>query len=70
MFNLLERHFTVLELAELWQLSTDKIRDLFAGREGVLVISEPKRGRRPYKTLRIPESVANRVYLQLVRGGR
>jgi hypothetical protein len=70
MFNPLERHFSVSELAEIWHLSSDKIRKLFKERDGVLVISEPKRGHRPYKTLRIPESVATRVYQQLLRGGR
>lgn len=57
-----ERHFTVPELHKLWNLSTDTIRKKFLCEPGVIIITEKKRGIRVYRTLRIPESVAIRVY--------
>jgi hypothetical protein len=40
-----ERHYAVAEIAEMWNLSVDKIRELFADEPGVLVIGE----RRPFR---------------------
>lgn len=63
----LERHFSPAEIAELWGLSVDSVRRLFAGEQGVLVI-EPPRGRfsrRRYRTLRIPAAVVERVHRRL-----
>lgn len=62
-----ERHYSVAELAERWNLSPDTIRKLFENEPGVLVIGEhsTKRGKRCYKTLRIPESVAARLHRRL-----
>jgi hypothetical protein len=59
-----ERHYSVAELAEHWNLSPDTIRKLFEDEPGVLVLGEnsKRRGKRRYTTLRIPESVAARVY--------
>ena len=59
-----ERHYTVEEIAELWQLSKDAIRRLFRNEPGVLVLSGPisRVRKRPYKTIRIPESVVRRVH--------
>lgn len=65
-----ERHHTVAELASLWGLSEDTIRRLFLPEPGVLVIHHPRRRARTYKTLRIPQSVAQQVYVRLVNGGR
>ena len=65
-----ERHFTVAELAELWQLSPDTVRRLFVGESGVIVIHNPRRRTRTYKTIRIPESVAQQVHERLMNGGR
>jgi hypothetical protein len=61
-----ERHYAVAEIAELWNLSADKVRDIFQREPGVLIIGErnPKHKRR-YVTLRIPQSVVERVYLRL-----
>jgi hypothetical protein len=61
-----ERHYAVAEIAALWNLSADKVRDIFEREPGVLVIGEqnPKYKRR-YVTLRIPLSVVERVYLRL-----
>lgn len=60
-----ERHYAVAEIAEMWNLSVDKVRDLFAHEPGVLVIGEQHRHKRRYTTLRIPQSVVERVYLRL-----
>ena len=66
-----DKHYSPLELAKLWGLSPQKIRQIFANEPGVLRLGEPSRrvGRtltRAYHTLRIPETVAERVYLRLI----
>jgi len=61
-FNIRERHYTVAELATSRNLSPDTIRDLFRDEPGVLKITKPRRGTRGYVVLRIPESVAIRVF--------
>ena len=61
-----ERHYTVAEIAILWQLSADLVRRLFINEPGVLVIGdEASPGTRRYRTLRIPESVVKRVHRKL-----
>lgn len=62
-----ERHYTVKELGTLWKLSSNTVTRLFRDEPGVLKIGRdhPPRGRRNYTTLRIPESVVQRVYRQL-----
>jgi len=66
-----ERHYAVAEIAELWNLSVDKVRELFADEPGVLVIGRQRPfRRRPYLTLRIPQSVAQRVHARLSGGER
>lgn len=61
-----ERHYTIAELAGLWNLSADSVRRLFKNEAGVLSIStRQRRGKRSYLTLRIPASVAERIYRKL-----
>lgn len=61
----LERHFSVGELASLWDLSEQTIR-MFAGEPGVIVWGHTEsRFRRGYITMRIPESVVQRVHCRL-----
>lgn len=61
-----EKHFSPAELATAWGVSPQTIRELFRDEEGVLKIgSNGTRTRRGYKTLRIPESVADRVHTRL-----
>jgi hypothetical protein len=61
-----ERHYAVREIAEVWNLSPDKVRELFASEPGVLVIGERNsRHKRRYVTLRIPHSVLERVHARL-----
>jgi hypothetical protein len=61
-----ERHFNPEQLAEMWGLSADTIRRLFQNEPGVLVIvrSGGKKYSK-YRTMRIPESVAQRVYRRM-----
>ena len=61
----LERHFSVAEVAALWSLSKDAVRDIFRHEDGVLAIGTIRaRGKRQYLTLRIPASVLERVHRQ------
>ena len=58
-----EHHYRVKELAALWNLSPAAVRRLFRDEPGVLRYGRPKKGhQRDYASLRIPASVAERVY--------
>jgi hypothetical protein len=48
----------------MWSLSADAVRKIFEKEPGVLVLGEtqPRRGKRRYTTLRIPEFVIDRVH--------
>lgn len=62
-----EQHHAPSYYAKLWSLSDDAVRGLFRGEEGVLEIDRPeKMHKRGYTSLRIPESVAERVYARLM----
>jgi transcriptional regulator GlxA family with amidase domain len=61
-----ERHYSVAELAQLWNLSDKTIRRMFENEPGVLQWSNDEtRFKRGYTTLRIPETVALRVHRRL-----
>ena len=61
-----ERHYAVTEIAEMWNLSPDKVRELFENEPGVLVLGERSpRHKRRYVTLRIPQTVLERVHRRL-----
>ena len=61
-----ERHYAVTEIAEMWNLSPDKVRELFENEPGVLVLGDRSpRHKRRYVTLRIPRSVVERVHHRL-----
>jgi hypothetical protein len=64
-----ERHFSPAEISDLWNLSADCVRNIFENEPGVLVIgnSIPRRGKRSYTTIRIPQSVLDRVHKRLRR---
>jgi transcriptional regulator GlxA family with amidase domain len=65
-----ERHFSVLELADMWSLSERTIRRMFEGEEGVVNWAHAgSRRKRHYQTLRIPESVMLRVYRRIRKAG-
>ncbi|MBI3695336.1 MAG: hypothetical protein HY238_10940 [Acidobacteria bacterium] len=59
-----ERHYTVAEIASMWNLAPDTVRRIFEREPGVLMLGETNggKGKRRYTTIRIPESVAQRVY--------
>ena len=59
-----EPHYTPQQLAEIWQLDVSTVRKLFLDQPGVLKVGKAGRrdGKRDYVTLRVPESVAQRVY--------
>ena len=59
-----ERHYTPAEIGGLWNLSSDKVRGIFEREPGVMVLADDRPGRhkRRYATLRIPESVLQRVH--------
>jgi len=65
--SFLERHFSPRTLAELWGYSESTIRRRFQDEPGVVKIGSMGRrdGKRDYATLRIPESVARRVYREM-----
>ena len=59
----LEPHYSPKEVAAAWGLNERTIRDIFRDEPGVLKIGQTgRRGRRDYTTLRILESVLNRLY--------
>jgi hypothetical protein len=64
-----ERHYTPQELAALWKFDQSTIRRMFIDEPGVLIFGKERRrdGRRDYVTLRIPESVAKKVYERSTR---
>jgi len=58
-----EHHYTVAEVAAMWNLSKDAVRRMFQDESGVLVLGGRSSGRkRRYTTLRIPQSVLERVH--------
>jgi excisionase family DNA binding protein len=58
---------TVAEVAERLKVNDDTVRRLFAHEPGVVVICFPRRGRRLYRTLRIPTRVFDRVLTRLTQ---
>jgi hypothetical protein len=61
-----ETHYSPTELAKAWGVSAETIRTIFRAERGVLKIGAAgTKYRRPYITLRIPESVAQRVHDRL-----
>ena len=60
-----ERHYSVEEIAQIWNVSTEFVRRLFVREPGVVVFWRQQPGRRVYRTLRIPQSVAERVHRRM-----
>ena len=58
---------TVQDVAERLKLNEETVRRLFSNEPGVVVICFPKRGRRTYRTLRIPETVFRTVLTRFAR---
>jgi hypothetical protein len=63
-----ERHYSVNEIAEMWNLAYNTIKAIFKNEPGVFAIgSEETSYGRPRITLRIPESVLLRVHKKRTR---
>lgn len=60
-------YLTVTEVAERLKINEDTVRRLFLNEPGVLVICFPRRGRRVYRTLRIPQAVFHRVLTRMTK---
>ena len=59
-----ERHYTPNQLATLWGVDAETIRNIFRNEAGVLKLQKDN-AKRAYVTLRIPESVAEKVHRRL-----
>ena len=57
-----QRHYSIAEVAGMWNLGADAVRRLFENEPGVLTLTGGGSKRTSYKTLRIPEHVVARVY--------
>ena len=56
---------TLADAAERLKVNEDTIRRLFLNEPGVVVICFPRKGKRIYRTVRIPEAVFQRVVTRL-----
>jgi hypothetical protein len=62
----LERHYSIQEVAELWGLCENSVRDIFRDEPGIVRIQRSKsRYKRAYTTIRIPLSVLYRVHRRM-----
>jgi hypothetical protein len=64
-----EQCLTVADVAERLKVKPDTVRRLFIREPGVIVIYFPRKGKRVYRTLRIPVSVYQRVLTRLMHVG-
>jgi len=62
-----EECLTVSEVADRLKINEDTVRRIFINEPGVIVIYRPRKGRRQYRTLRIPEHVFRRVLTRFTR---
>ena len=60
-----ETYLTLFEVAERLKVNEDTARRLFLNEPGVIVICFPRKGKRVYRTVRVPESVFRRVMNRL-----
>jgi len=61
-----EQFYSVAEIAARWKVSRDFVRRLFEREARVLVFgNSPARGKRRYRTLRVPKDVLLRVEKRL-----
>jgi hypothetical protein len=61
-----EHHYSPAELAKAWGVSVETVRCIFRDEAGVLKIGRgASKAKRGYFTLRIPESVAERVHRRM-----
>jgi AraC-like DNA-binding protein len=60
-----DKHFRVAELAAMWKLSRRTVHRILEKELDVVRLGNERPGKRRHFTLRIPASVARRVYLRL-----
>jgi hypothetical protein len=63
--DFLERHYTVAELSKAWHVSARVVREWFTNEPGIVKYGAGKlrkNCKRIHVSIRIPESVARRVY--------
>ena len=66
----LELHYSPEQLAKAWGVSLEFVRKLFRAEPGVVVFANPRPGRRVYRTIRVPASVAERVRTRMTVSGQ
>ena len=65
-----ERHFTIAEVAAMWNLSDEFVRQLVRDESGVTEWVRQRPGRRRYRVLRIPRTVLDRLYKRAQERGQ
>jgi len=61
-----EQHYSIIEISKLWALSQKTVRKIFENEPGVILWGrEETRHKRGYRTLRVPETVLQRVHRKL-----
>ena len=61
----MEQHYSVKSLAKMWGWSYNTVRPWFEGVPGCMVEAHPeKMHKRGYTSIRIPHSIALRVYAE------
>jgi hypothetical protein len=63
-----DRHYTPAEIAEQWHLSVHTVRRMFEKLDGVVKVGRQAQGdgKRRYMKLRIPKTVVQAVYEELI----
>lgn len=64
-----EECLTIRDVASRLKINEETVRRMFMNEPGVIVIYRPRKGRRQYRTLRIPERVFDRVITRFTRAG-
>jgi hypothetical protein len=63
-----EKHYSVIEIANLWALSEKTVRKIFEREPGVILWGTAETShKRGYRTLRVPETILHRVHRKLRR---
>jgi hypothetical protein len=61
-----EKYYTCREIGELWSMHAETVRPLFAHVPGVIKINrKATRNKRGYTSLRIPQSIVDKVHATL-----
>jgi hypothetical protein len=66
--TVMEQHYSVAEIAKKWRMGESTVYEIFRDEPGVIRKTKEVQGKRTYGLLRVPESVARRVYEGMVIG--